>query len=373
MSNTSQKKIELIECIRGIAALAVVLCHTRYYVKDLPSGYIAEALFYPGAMGVDIFFIISGFIITHTTINSPGGTNSALSFITKRIIRVWPSYTLATLAFLIILYNGFSFFSTSENIKSFIKSIFFLPVDVSNSPFYFGMPFGIAWTLIFEFYFYSIFAISLLFGRFRYLALASWITVSLILIPLYRNNFSFDAFNQAASIKYPYISVMTSPMVWEFIAGIIIALIYHSTIRIKSTVVLYNIVFLSFGLALWAFSSGLSWNHGPANWGWPLIILFLSLIFLIKEVDIKTPAALVWMGKISFSLYLTHMIVLTITQRLMTSLGSSFYNSWSHIVIATTLSITFAALWYYHIETPSSKLMQKFLWKISDRLSHTPK
>lgn len=359
--------------MRGIAALGVVLCHTRHYVKDLPSGFIAETLFYPGAMGVDIFFIISGFIITYTTINSTGGVSNALSFMSKRIVRVWPSYMLATIVFLITYYNGFSYFSTFENIKSFFKSILFLPVDISVDRFYFGMPFSIAWTLVFEFYFYIVFAASLLFGRFRYLALAAWITFTLVLIPLYKGSFSFNALNHAASIKYPYITVMTSPMVWEFIAGIIIALIYHSKIRIKSTVILYNLVFLSVGLALWAFSSGVSWNHGPDNWGWPLIILFLALILLIKEHNVKTPPALVWMGKISFSLYLTHMFVLIIIQRLMTSMGSAFYNSWSHIVIATTLSITFAALWYYHVENPSSKLMQKTLWEISNKLNFSIK
>ena len=62
-----QGRLDWVQALRGIAAMLVVLCHAADYLRDSPSYPLIESALLPGAMGVDLFFIISGFIMMLTT------------------------------------------------------------------------------------------------------------------------------------------------------------------------------------------------------------------------------------------------------------------------------------------------------------------
>ena len=85
-----------------------------------------DFLFNAGAAGVDIFFIISGFIMVFVTRKSAGGFTSLKTFLVKRILRIWPLYIIGTLAYamLIARYNF-----NSDILLQIIKSIFFIPLS----------------------------------------------------------------------------------------------------------------------------------------------------------------------------------------------------------------------------------------------------
>src|SRR5271167_3100007 len=118
-----------IQYLRGIAALMVVWCHGLRQVHGV-SDFIDIPTF--GAYGVDIFFVISGFIMTVTTWDKP---ITPRQFFVLRIIRVVPLYWLVTLAAvgLAIAAPG-AFRSLKFDAISIAKSLFFVPYDSLSEP-----------------------------------------------------------------------------------------------------------------------------------------------------------------------------------------------------------------------------------------------
>ena len=71
-SPLSQRRLDWIQALRGVAALSVVLTHTRRIFLDTPMWDQADKIFFPFATGVDLFFVISGFIMVYTTFGQRG-------------------------------------------------------------------------------------------------------------------------------------------------------------------------------------------------------------------------------------------------------------------------------------------------------------
>lgn len=90
-----------IQYLRGIAALFIVLSHIGYKDRQYSLGTFNFDI---GIIGVDIFFVISGFIMYYVSLDKPNGLPSILSFFKHRIIRIIPLYWLLTSIALIIYY-----------------------------------------------------------------------------------------------------------------------------------------------------------------------------------------------------------------------------------------------------------------------------
>ena len=113
-------------------------------------------MLYHGAMGVDLFFILSGFLMVYTTRTLPGGVADARVFLLKRIVRIWPAYAVLTgLTFLTL--QGVHGLVEPAGREALLKTLLFVPVDPYN-PLYFSMALPVGWTLTFEMYFYVVFA-----------------------------------------------------------------------------------------------------------------------------------------------------------------------------------------------------------------------
>src|SRR6187402_2596848 len=95
------RKIVTIQWLRAVASIMVVWIHAMYVIqtKGIDSFQTSAAYLHRfGACGVDIFFVISGFIVTLSAARYP----SPAKFIIERVLRVWPLYVIATLAFLVV-------------------------------------------------------------------------------------------------------------------------------------------------------------------------------------------------------------------------------------------------------------------------------
>lgn len=108
-------KIYSIQYLRGIACLLVVLLHIK---SLMPVEY--RSLFSNGGIGVDIFFIISGFIIYYATSN-PGEAKGNVYF-TKRILRIYPLFFVVWLITSILNYGA-------EPFSEVIRALFFIHND----------------------------------------------------------------------------------------------------------------------------------------------------------------------------------------------------------------------------------------------------
>jgi exopolysaccharide production protein ExoZ len=142
-----------IQLLRGLAALAVAFYH---------AGYVIPGTIYTDFLGVPVFFVISGFIMTHIT------RESSNEFLLHRLIRIVPLYWLATAfyaALVVVIYPLIG--KQSDNIVtivSLLSDLFFIPrLDGGDAVIYPVLSVG--WTLNLEMYFYLLFAGALHINR----------------------------------------------------------------------------------------------------------------------------------------------------------------------------------------------------------------
>ena len=338
----AKEEISWIQGLRGIACILVVLTHARYFFLDTPLWPVADQALLPGAMGVDLFFVISGFIMVYTTTGARAG-GGAGEFLVKRFTRIWPPYAVALLAWVFLLGGGLPAFMAVDSIKAILRSLAFIPV-APHVPLYFNASLPVGWTLEFEAYFYLVFAVSMLFRRLRWAALFGWLVYSVIVFPIPRRGLNLEA---VADLGYSfgYANLMTNSMVLEFMAGAIAAAIYLSPLRIRNPRLCWNLLFLAVSLSLWSVYSFTFNFHGPLKWGAAAFLTVTACAIAGKTVRIALPQPVLWLGTISYSLYLTH----TITQQLLlgwfTRHGLDTHN-WSFLFLTTTVAIVVA--WVFH-------------------------
>ena len=142
--------IHNLQVLRAVAAYMVFLHHFSNYLKPIAPWATTVGL---GAAGVDIFFVISGFIMVATTM---GRRTGPLDFLLKRIARLFPVYWVVTLLIVLLVIVGFRPIGVLEVQPNYVvQSLLFLPfrrgefIEPLNS---------VGWTLNYEMFFYVVFA-----------------------------------------------------------------------------------------------------------------------------------------------------------------------------------------------------------------------
>jgi peptidoglycan/LPS O-acetylase OafA/YrhL len=301
----NQPVLPWIQSLRGLAALLVVLVHARFSLPGATGQYIADNFLLPGASGVDLFFIVSGFIMVLTTKNCDGTAGYVRTFVIKRVARIWPLYLCVSA---ITLWLAPSLLSDAAHIRGFLKSLLLLPAD-SDGGLYLGMPVGVSWTLCYEVYFYLVLAVSMLFGRWRWLVVGVWFLLTLVAYPLYAGNFNFSPFGQHSIHWLGLANVAVNPIVWDFLAGLVGGAIYLSNFRVVNSAVqwVYLLLLASLTAIIIKLIIGSPSPHGMIGYGAPWAVFFVSMVLLSKAQEISVPRWSIWLGNISFSLYLTHL------------------------------------------------------------------
>lgn len=154
MAVVGGERLHGLQALRALAALAVVVFHAgRYVAASLP-----EAAWRWGEFGVDVFFVVSGFVMMVAT--PPDA--SWRDFVARRAIRILPMYWLATFAMaVLVLFAPQLFNSATLTPAHFVQSAFLWP---HYNP---GLPDEVVpllvpgWTLSYELYFYLVFALFL--------------------------------------------------------------------------------------------------------------------------------------------------------------------------------------------------------------------
>lgn len=145
------EKVITVQWLRAVAALSVVwfhsLCLLHYVgVNSFQGGVYALASI--GAVGVDVFFVISGFIVTLAGLRA----QSIRPFLTDRFFRIWPLYVVATVSYLAVRPDALS-----QPLDILLSLFFIQPLgSTDNSP---TLPPG--WTLLFEMPFYCVLAFAM--------------------------------------------------------------------------------------------------------------------------------------------------------------------------------------------------------------------
>lgn len=320
-SHKPKNTLYFIQYFRGIAALMVVLWHGSIFLGPYGEG-IGGILFAPGGtMGVDLFFIISGFIMVYTTTRIYGGKRDTIEFFINRFSRIVPVYLICTIAtFLIENHIG----NASQSVSRLIKSLLFIPDGGGFGPVYGWPTLVVGWTLNYEVYFYIVFGISLLFGRFRWAFLFLSILSIIYILPLIAGRKINQLIFSSYDFQITYLNLATNPIILLFIIGVIIGMIYNSKIKINKNISI-ALMIISLSLVITQYSLHYNTDHGYNNWGITLIPLVLCFAIASKSVSIPKISSLKFLGDISYSLYLIHPLVITFNTKIMILIGLGEY------------------------------------------------
>jgi exopolysaccharide production protein ExoZ len=339
---TEKRELLSIQYLRAVAGLMVVLHHARNHKPWLFNPLEGYGAF---AWGVDIFFVISGFIMYVADRNE-----NPFDFLRKRAIRVIPLYWCATIA-LFLINTGFDVFS-SETAQwlHVLKSLAFIPhYNLSNPDIIF--PYLIpGWALNYIMLFYFIFFVALISGRIIYLTSAAM--AGLIL-----TGFLFE-FNGPVMISY------TNPIILEFLIGVWIASMYLRGYLHKRTKWLLPVGFIC--LLLLPVVIG----QFPLIYGYAKIV-FSSMVIAGAVSLVRTPKSQFGklLGDASYSIYITHTVIsLTVAGKLWYRVpveGWIQFVGW--VVVSLCISTAVGVFVYLYFEKPMFKWLRN-RWMPTKRL-----
>ncbi|WP_393950395.1 acyltransferase family protein [Kluyvera intermedia] len=349
--NNKRTEFLSVQALRALAAVLVMCFHFREYLNHSFSG-VGDLLFLNGDIGVDLFFLISGFIIYYITQNDNNGVESARVFFIKRFCRVFPTYCVITL-----LVAGSSIDSWIETAKSLV----FIPLYTSQPAPWFGQAkLFVGWTLNYEFIFYTLFTLCMLFRKNKVVIFSSFI-IAAVFIPALIHEKAISAYN---NYGYPtYLSTITNSLMLEFLIGIFTAyLVINKRISYskKTSLVIIAASFILFVLVIISHSSRL----GGIGYIISSFMLLFSLTNHESMYSISIPKPIIFTGKISFSLYLVHFRANSLIRKAVKF--HSYTPSYMGIVLFSCivgLSFLLAVISYHLLEKKLSSKVKSYLLK----------
>lgn len=206
----AKSQIQSLQVFRGFAALAVVAHHaalsTEAFVGAMPPAI--SALFVYGLLGVDFFFVLSGFIIMYAHFNDERTETTVKRYAFKRLTRIYPAYWPIGLA-LLGLYAAMPGMSASGGREfSYLSSVLLLPADLPPA-------LSVAWSLVHELLFYAVFMLWFVSRRAFGFGLVLWAAVILAVQ---------SAGGATGWLRYPL-----STLNLEFMLGVLVATLYART------------------------------------------------------------------------------------------------------------------------------------------------
>lgn len=282
-----------LHLLRALAALGVVYFHTTSEAGlSLPVNI--------GAHGVDVFFVISGFIIAYVGMRSPD------RFFTRRLIRVVPFYWTATLVvFVAACLFPHIFRSTRQDYVQLICSLLFLPRETAYAGMFPTLLLG--WSLNYEMYFYVMFAAALAISR-RYALLLCSAGIALVTGAI-----------DLSGVLDSSIRFYARPLVFEFVFGIFACYLFNSARNHTEwfasrshlrwiLVILATLAACAIGIEEYHQSFGIPRFISA---GVPAFVLVLSVLLLEGQYGLAARSRLIFLvGESSYILYLIHPYVI---------------------------------------------------------------
>lgn len=345
-------QLKSVQALRGIAAVLVMLSHLHgVEARYSESNPVLSSAWLFGVSGVDLFFVISGFVMVWVAGDLPARRASAAEFFLARLLRIYPVWWLfaGTMSLYFFLSYGVPWDSDAlaphglSGTEHLLKSFLLLPHDAFPV-------LQLGWTLIHEVYFYFVFGLILLLPpRFRLQAFLLWgvlivASMSAELTGAYANSL---------------ISLALFPMTLEFLMGVAVGLLVKNSTRS------YAIPSLCLGLvwlcaAAWSVDFSQASDTLPAQrtfaFGPAFALILYAVVSLEQKPAIRAaiPAALVRLGDWSYSLYLCHLLVISAIARLyFPTFGQpGIWDNLGFLLISSLAAILASAITYALFERP---------------------
>jgi exopolysaccharide production protein ExoZ len=291
--------------------------------------------FWVGAAGVDVFFVISGFIIW--TVAARGESQPG-PFLWRRFTRVAPAYWLVTfLVAGVALADPMFLPQVSVTPRHLLLSLAFIQHTDPNGLVFPVLPPG--WTLNYEAIFYVSFA-AVLFAheRFRFVLIVA----------------AMAAICAVGFLDPPLYGLAANPMLLQFAAGAWLGRRHMQRRRIEPGA---GLIFLVLGLAALA-TMGLTGFRNeffrPLLWGLPAVMIVAGAVALEEGGWLKVPAVLVGLGDASYAIYLCHMPVTALVGHTLGVQPVALF-----VAASLVASVTVGLAFHRWIETPLIRLCRR--------------
>lgn len=295
-------KLHSIQYLRALAATAVVFAHGS--TSLFSTGKVLVPFDHLGAKGVDLFFVISGFLMFFTTDQK---RMSPPEFLRKRLIRIVPLYFLfSTFGFLIATLSPRSFQMLTARPFDYLRSILFIPFF--NVKVQLIRPeLGQGWTLNYEMFFYLVFALSLLMPRKARIVFNAMVFAVLSVIGF------------LAHPTNPILATYCDSLTMEFVFGAVLAyLISNRQVSKRETASVAALCVFSIALVGLQVLVPMTAILLPpfVGTGIPVTAIVASALWLERTGKMRRVAFALLLGDASYSLYLSHVFVLGVIRRI---------------------------------------------------------
>lgn len=365
MSQIEIKKYDFIDALRGWAIVGVILLHVSAWV--IPDNSLIKLIVAQGGNGVGLFFVASSLtLFLSMSARNQQESQPILKYFIRRFFRIAPLFYFAMILFSIILPDVGTYTPNGKNFHHYFLTVFFLHgwfPDTINAI----VPGG--WSISTEMMFYLL--VPVIFTKLNSLYRAIYLLVITIIIAKSVNYFTWNYFNDyfynQQNLVYEFQTWWIIAQMPVFVIGILLFLTIKELKEKKidkrlGTALLFfaMLLFLSFTKSKSLFDIITSYYY----YAFAFYIFGLSLyinpsIFFVNRIT-------KFIGKYSFSLYITHFAVLVVLKK--------YYPTWNGIVdnlsfiavsiLVFLLSLGVSVITYNFIEKPGIRLGKFFINRI---------
>lgn len=354
-------RFEYIDALRGMAVFLVILCHCHQVAMPVYHRALAFSASL-GARGVQLFFIISAFTLCYSkTKRASQGETSNISFFIRRYFRLAPMYYLGIIYFIFQSTIDSTYWIDGDlglTTGNVLSNVFFLN---SLSPYWIDSIVPGGWSISVEFIFYLLFP--LIFNRVRSLVTSiNLLMISIIIQIVTSTLLKTFPLVEEDHLWSDYLFHYLPNQLPVFCLGIIaFQLIFKSDFKWKGFNRILAAVTLILLVVFWKF---VTLHHIVIGMAFMVLMIFMSkgkFTFLVNSVS-------TYLGKVSYSAYLVHFVILFFIDRLgyihlfeTGNVWMSFLNFSIIFIVTIILTTGLSTITYKLIEKPFMKLGQKLI------------
>lgn len=340
-----------LQYLRAVAAMMVVAFHASEKLGRM-AGTGELPPFTVGLAGVDIFFVVSGFIMLATTREK---AITPVDFARRRIERIVPLYwLLTTIVLMFVLFRPGLLVTAAYDGPHLAASYLFLPWP--HPVLHANMPLLVpGWTLNYEMAFYALFAASLFLpARSRVgvlVGVLSLATIAGFFVP-----------------KHSIAGFYTDPVILEFAAGLVLGSVWRPGRGVgrKTALALVAAGFLALQLGSVADLPRIVWA------GIPALMIVAGVVHADGAADQRPLRLPMLLGDASYSIYLSHVIVLPVLAKTWTAAGNGAngFEGLAFLVLALSASALVGVAFYTAVERPLMRVFAARRRRRADETAH---
>lgn len=322
VAKSTDSRFAQLDVLRFIAAIAVVAYHYTYRYGDPRSSLSANSTLH-GYLGVDLFFMISGFVMLWSARGRTAG-----AFVKARVLRLYPEFWICVLLSAAAFHYFRDLLGRQIDLRMVISNLTMIPQ-------FLGAEYvdDVYWTLGVELKFYALLWVVLLARQMKNMEvlLYGWLAVAVLAV-------SLDSGLVRSLVLYP-----VGPL---FIAGSLFFLVYDSGWNFRRVAALSCCLILGIMQALQRMPDFISATHvdvrSQLTTGLLIFVFFGTFAWLARRPStMRASPLIVWLGALTYPLYLLHNIGRTIFLTRPSGLPA-----WAGLLLALVFSLALSAAVY---------------------------